>query len=124
MIFDENDFPFKTSHASYPSRSEKNNFSTTLTIIPLDEFSQPSVSSSSSDTVTTPDTPSPSEQSSSSPSSSQSLPPNPSHHMVTRSQTKTLKPKTYPDHHVYSIDKQSITEKEPTCYTQAVKAPT
>jgi hypothetical protein len=43
-----------------------------------------------------------------------------SHHMLTRTKKKSLKPKEFPNHQLYIASGKPI---EPTCYTQAVKDP-
>jgi hypothetical protein len=50
-----------------------------------------------------------------------------SHSMITMSHTRSLKPKQFPQYHLYAITKYSLSstdlEPEPTCYTKAVKLP-
>jgi Reverse transcriptase (RNA-dependent DNA polymerase)/gag-polypeptide of LTR copia-type/GAG-pre-integrase domain len=124
--FDENVFPFKVCKSSPTTTSPNQPISSTLTIVPLDESILPTPTPSSSNSSNTPETPPiVQEQSDTSSSSLQhEAPQNNSHHMVTRTQTRSLKPKSFPDHHVYSAENQNSSQlKEPTCYTQAVKLP-
>jgi Reverse transcriptase (RNA-dependent DNA polymerase)/gag-polypeptide of LTR copia-type/GAG-pre-integrase domain len=47
-----------------------------------------------------------------------------SHHMITRTKTKNLKPKEFPNHQLYSITHLASDKPiEPTCYSQAIKDP-
>lgn len=48
--------------------------------------------------------------------------PAPSHPMLTRTKTRSLKPKTYPDHCLYNTSSQTAsTPDDPTCFSQASK---
>jgi hypothetical protein len=93
VIFEEDTFPFQPSSSSQP-----------LTILPL----QPSLDNLPSlPESTSPPIPFPSPPATS------------THHMMTRTKSKSLKPKTFPQHQVYNTSLTS--DLEPTCYTHAMK---
>ncbi|KAJ3708562.1 hypothetical protein LUZ61_012267 [Rhynchospora tenuis] len=119
--FDETSFPFK----SLPSPSnvvvDAEGINTTLTILPQSTVTatanaQP-IGSPPTDTAVPP-TPLPPPPN----RSSQSTTTAPKHHMVTRSQTKTLKPRKFPHHQIHTASQVPYNVGEPTCYTQAVKS--
>jgi hypothetical protein len=118
VLFDENDFPFQLSTPSTTDTSSTPiQFSNQLTVLPS---SITSTSTSSPPSLLSPQSldhsfhlqqPEP-----------PILLPQHTHKMLTRTQTKSLKPKTYPDYHLYSLTSTTNANNiEPTCYTQAVK---
>ncbi|KAJ3688843.1 hypothetical protein LUZ61_018007 [Rhynchospora tenuis] len=125
--FDEQTFPFKCCPQSPNLTTDTTGTTTTLTILPVQNPSttnthhpSPPVNANSETTLSVPQTPAHVAQQS-------SIPPAnvlPRHCMVTRSQTKTLKPKTFPNHqaHTTTMHEHCQTVTEPTCYTQAVKS--
>jgi hypothetical protein len=120
VLFDENDFPFQLSTPSNTNTSSTPiQFSNQLTVLPS---SITSTSTSSPHSLPSPQSPD---------HSSHLQRPEPSillhqhtHKTLIRIQTKSLKPKTYPDHHLYSLTSTTNVDNiEPTYYTQAVKIP-
>jgi Reverse transcriptase (RNA-dependent DNA polymerase) len=106
--------------------SQNNTTTTTVTILPLDDSISPPIQPES---FTHPDTPPIPHSSNEIPSSSLTLSQVPqastsSHTMLPRTQIRSLKLRTFLDYYVYSIETQlPPDQKEPTCYTQAVKVP-
>jgi Reverse transcriptase (RNA-dependent DNA polymerase) len=102
VVFNELEFPF----SSLPP-TESGQESQPLSTSPLVILPSPQCSTSLPDSSTEL-------------SNDHSTPP-PSHSMVTRAQTRSLKPRAFPDHYVYAAQLSSD-KLEPTCYSQAIKS--
>ncbi|KAJ4769263.1 hypothetical protein LUZ62_053520 [Rhynchospora pubera] len=127
--FVEQTFPFKCQQHQLQLPTNDTGVTTTLNILPV---SRPSLVTPETETaaaaapnqssLATPSTiPQPTIPQTPLPATHPSIP---RHAMVTRSQTKSLKPRTFPNHqaHTAVVHDSCQNNVEPTCYTQAVKS--
>jgi Reverse transcriptase (RNA-dependent DNA polymerase) len=124
VTFNETEFPFST--VSHPNTPADTSTLTSLLVLPAatNPLTLPTVSNFSSlasvhtDSLSVP-TPTTAVLS----PSLVSFSPSSSHSMVTKTQTRSLKPRKFPDYHLCTVS-TSDNYLEPTCFTQASKDPT